>query len=66
MLQFLWRLGLNRGLLGGSRFFGTLGLVVGFIKLLQKVAGTAPKTLYTHKMKDGQVVVITEGKSPTQ
>lgn len=66
MLKFLLRLGISRGLLGGSRFFGTLGMIAGLIRLAQKAMGTAPKTIYTHKMKDGQVVVITENKKPTE
>lgn len=58
MIGFLLRMGLNRGLLGGSRLFGTLGAVAGLVRLAQRLAGTAPKTLYTHKMKDGEVLVI--------
>lgn len=61
-MKWLLRLGLSRGLLGGSTFFRYIGSAALFIRLLQKIAGTAPKTLYTHKLKRGDALVITDAE----
>ena len=57
-------LGINRGLLGGNKFFATLGLIAGLVRVLQKISGTGPKTIYKEKLQEGQVIVISDGKSP--
>jgi hypothetical protein len=60
-MGWLLRLGVNRGFIGGNRFFTAIGTVAIVFRVLQKLAGTGPKTLYTHEVKQGEVVIITDG-----
>ena len=63
-MGWLYRFALNRGLFGGSRFFATIGAVLTLVRLLQRISGTGPKTLYTHEMKPGDVLVVSDIKRP--
>jgi hypothetical protein len=62
--SMLLRAGVNRGFLGGNRFFATLGAVAAFVRLLQRISGTGPRTLYTGTLKPGDVLVVTEPRDP--
>ncbi len=62
-MKWLLRFGVTRGALAGNRFFATLGAVAAFVRLLQKLAGTTPQTVYKHKLEEDQVLVISAGKS---
>ncbi len=64
-MKWLLRLGINRGLLGGSRIFGALGTAALFVRLIQRAAGTGEKTLYTHKLQKDEVLVVTD-REPSQ
>lgn len=56
----LFRFAINRGVFGGSPFFARLAAVMAFVRLLQRVAGTGPRTLYTHRLESGEVLVVTD------
>jgi len=60
-MKWLLRLGVSRGLMGGSKFFATLGAVAGLIRLLERLSGGGEKTVYKHKLEKGQVLVISDG-----
>ena len=61
-MKFLWKLGLSRGFMGGSRIFTTLGVVAGLYRLLQRLSGGGETTAYKHKLKKGEVLVISDGQ----
>lgn len=63
MTRLLWRMGLQRGILGGSRFFTIIGVTAGAIRVLKHLAGNEPKTLYKRKLAEGEVLII-KGDSP--
>lgn len=46
--------------LHGNKFFATLSFTFALLRFVQRLAGTAPKTLYTHKMKPGEAIVVTQ------
>lgn len=56
---FIWRTALRRGLLGGSRPWMTVFAVVGVTKLLRRLAGAQPETVFSHKLEPGEGLVIT-------
>ena len=58
-MKFITRLAINRGVFGGNRFFASIAIVLGLMKLAQRLSGTGPKTLYTHKLQDGEALVVT-------
>ena len=60
MIKALFRLGLNRGILGGNRFLTMVAVVTGALRLIDKFMGNEPKTMYSQKLKPGQVLVISE------
>lgn len=59
-MNWLFRLAVNRGIFGGSRFFAALGVVMALLRLLQRLAGTGPRTIYTHQLKSGEALVVTD------
>ena len=61
-MKFLQRMAIQRGIFGGNKFFASIAVVIGLVRLLQRLSGTNPKTLYTHKLKDGESLVITNSK----
>ena len=62
-MKFLKRLAINRGLLGGNPFFTAIAIAFGVSRVLQKVTGTGPRTLYTHKLKGGETLVVSHPTS---
>jgi len=61
-MKWLLRLGISRGLLGGNRFFATLGGLAAVVRVLEKLSGGGEKSVYKSKLEKGQVVVISDGK----
>ena len=59
MAGFLWRTALRRGLLGGSRPWMTVLAVVGVTRLVRKLAGSEPKTVYCEELHPGEAILIT-------
>ena len=60
MINGMMRLGVNRGLFGGSRVFRAIGAFAAFVRVLQRISKTGPRTLMTHTLKPGEVVIIKE------
>lgn len=60
-MGFIFRLITRRALKGNSTF-AAISAIIGLVKLGQKVMGTAPKTVYTHKLEAGQVLVVTDAQ----
>ena len=55
------------GILSGgksNRLFAAISVAAAVLRLIQKLSGAGPKTLLNHKMKPGEVIVITEAKQP--
>jgi hypothetical protein len=59
MTSFLWRTALRRGLLGGSRPWMTVFAVVGLARLVKKLAGSEPKTVYREELQPGEAILVT-------
>lgn len=58
MLNRLFRVGMRKGLVGGSRPWLVLGGLAGLGKLLGIMARNRPEVVYRGKLEPGQVVVI--------
>lgn len=50
---------LRHGLFGGNKFLTSFAAVILSYRVLQKVTGTGPRKLYSHKLQDGESLVIT-------
>ncbi len=59
MLRTLTRLGVVRGLLGGSRGWLALGAAATGLRLVGKMARKEPKVVYSEILEPGQMLVIT-------
>lgn len=64
MLSFLWKRSVQRGLLGGSQRWFTVFGVIGVVKLVRKLAGKGPVTVWSGELTDGTTLVIS-GHSPS-
>lgn len=58
VLSRLFRLGLRRGLMGGSRRWLFMGLMAGLGKLLARMAKSQREIVYREELKPGETVVI--------
>lgn len=58
LLRGLSRTALSRGLGGGSRVWVTIGVVAGGLRLIGKVVGDEPKTVYCEDLAPGQTLII--------
>ena len=48
------------GFLGESRFWFRVGVLVWSLRLLQRLAGKKPKTVYEAELEPGQTLVISD------
>lgn len=58
MLSRLLRVGIRRGLLGGSRRWLYVGLLAGLGKLLRRMARSQSEVVYREELKPGEVIVV--------
>ncbi len=58
LLRTVSRLGLSRGLGGGSRVWVTIGAVAGGLRLLGKWIGDEPEVVYSEDLEPGQSLMI--------
>ena len=65
MLGLLLRQGLKKGVLGGDRKWLVLGGVALALRLVRKVGGSEPKTVYCEELKPGEALVIANGRDAT-
>ncbi len=61
MLKFLQRMGVRKGVLGGS---GPWLVVAVAAWLLRKASGNDPDTVFSHTLTDGETLVIAHGREP--
>jgi len=59
MLRSLTRLGLFRGLLGGSRLWLVLGAVAVGFRTIARMARREPDVVYSEPLQPGQSLVVT-------
>lgn len=58
MLSRLLRIGVRKGLMGGSRRWLFMGLLAGLGKLLARMAKSQREVVYREELKPGETVVI--------
>jgi hypothetical protein len=61
LIDRLFRLGMRRGLMGGSRPWLYVGLTAGAVRVLRRIV-TEPVTVYRTELKPGEHVEITVSK----
>ncbi len=59
MLRSLTRLGVVRGLLGGSRGWLTVGAIATGLRAFGRMARKEPKVVFSEQLDPGQTLVIT-------
>ncbi len=58
-MRFLWRNGLRRGLLGGSRPWLYVFVAMGTARVVRRIAGRAPETVFSGQLAPGEALIIT-------
>lgn len=64
MLRYLYRRGQMRGLLGGSKGWTIVWAVLFGARMLKKVGGREPKTVYSEVLGAGETLLITHEPGP--
>lgn len=59
MRSYLWALAVRRGLLGGSRPWMMILAVMGVVRLVQRVSGSVPETVFREDLPRGRALIIT-------
>ncbi len=62
MLETLSRLGLVRGLLGGSRAWTAIGGLAFSVRLLKRLSGGEPKVVFSRELKPGETLLISHDR----
>ncbi len=57
-LRRLTRLGVQRGLLGGSRVWTVVGITVMAIRLVRKIAGKEPELVFSERLGPDDALLI--------
>ena len=65
MLGLLLRQGFRRGVLGGNRTWLVVGGAALAVRVLRKLGGSEPKTVYSEELKPGEALVIANGRDAT-
>ena len=55
----IWRAAVRNGLWGGKRYWSTLFVVLGTVKVVRRLAGSTQSVVYTEELKPGEALVIT-------
>jgi hypothetical protein len=58
MLRWLVRIGVSRGLLGGSRGWTVVGGVALAVRAVKKIGGSEPKVVYTASLRPGEALLV--------
>ena len=61
MLRWLTRRGVQRGLLGDSRGWFGLLIVVSGLRLLRRLTHSEPRVVFSEELEVGETLVITKG-----
>ncbi|MBW3614240.1 MAG: hypothetical protein KY439_02895 [Actinobacteria bacterium] len=59
MGAYLWAAAIRRGLLGGSRPWMAILAVAGTLRLIRRLSGSEPETVYREELKAGQALIVT-------
>ncbi len=59
-MKWLAQMIFGRSLFSGNRFFRMLAMVGLAFRIARKLSGTAPKVLYTHELKAGEALVVSD------
>ena len=62
MLRWLLRIGVDRGLLGGSRVWTLLGGLALAIRLVKRIGGSEPKVVYSGTLHPGEALLISHDR----
>lgn len=62
VVRFVSRMGVSRGLLGGTRAWTIVGVLALTIRALKRMFGGTPQEAYSHKLQPGETLVITHGR----
>jgi hypothetical protein len=58
VIGYLLRRGAVKGLLGGSRPWLIVWIVLFGVRMLRKFTGSAPEVVYSEKLQEGETLVI--------
>lgn len=61
MVRWLWRTGLRRGILGGSRPWFAVAVAAGGLRLLRRLSGREPEVVFSQELPPGATLVISHG-----
>ena len=56
---FVWRTAVQKGLFGGNRTWMTIFAAMGAAKLMRRISGSAPETVFHGELKPGEAFIIT-------
>ena len=62
LARLMFRNGVRRGLIGGSRPWLVLGGIGATVQLLRKLGGSEPKVVFTEELRPGETFVIAHGR----
>ncbi len=62
MLRWLLRIGVSRGLLGGSRGWSVVGGVALALRVVQRIGGSEPKVVYTGRLRPGESLLVSHDR----
>jgi hypothetical protein len=62
-MKWLFRLASQRALAKGGDRWVSLTFVLGLLRVVRKLAGAEPRTLYKHTLREGEVFVVREEKT---
>jgi hypothetical protein len=57
-MRYFFRRGLRKGLLGGSRPWTVLWVVIAAVRILRRLLRDEPEVVYSEKLQPGQTLVI--------
>lgn len=61
-IRLLSRLGISRGLMGGSRAWTIVAVFTIAVRLLKRVFGGTPETVYSETLRPGDTLVISHDR----
>jgi hypothetical protein len=59
VFAFVWRTAIQKGLLGGNRTWMTIFAVIGAAKVVRRISGSVPDTVFHTELKPGEALTIT-------
>jgi hypothetical protein len=56
---FIWRTAVQKGAFGGNRTWMTIFAVMAARKVMKRISGSVPETVFTGELKQGESFIIT-------